>query len=1106
MSDLRGWLESHGLAKYVDTLAEHEIEVGDLSLLCEEDLERLGLPLGPRKRLLAAARRLAGGAPVQPQSPEPAAGGAERRQLTVMFCDLVDSVALGERMEVEDYRELLARFRGAVVDAIKRFDGFVARHQGDGVLVYFGFPHAREDDVERAVRAALAVVGAVETLDHPYDAIPTVRIGIATGDTVVGDVLATGASERAELAALGPTPNLAARLQGRAEPNGIVVSETTARLVSGFFALDALPAASLKGISGPRPAFRVCAERSGETRFSARTAGGLNPFVGRAEDLELLRRRWDRAREGHGQVVLIVGEAGIGKSRLLRELAETVRQSGEVVQLQCSPFLETSALHPVIAAFERVLGTAPATGGAQRLDRLRAHLVDLGEPGEESLALLAQLLSIPLPRLPAAIEVLDAPQRREQTLRVLTNYARRLAARSPTLLAYEDLHWADPSTRELLGRLVDDAERERVLIVATTRPGLEAPWSDLAHVRVLTLSRLERAESEALARTVAAIDAGLPSRLVDTILERAGGNPLFIEELTRAVVQSGAARGSEEHAVPATLQDSLMARLDALARGKPVAQCAAVIGREVPHSILESVWEGTGDDLAAGLAELEAAGLLAQRGEDPSLTHVFKHALVRDAAYGNLLRTRRAALHARTAASLERLAPETAQTRPELLAHHFGEAGLVEQAIEYWHRAARRSLDRSADAETIAHVNRALTLVESLPESEAREHRELDLRLILGPALMNALGSGSAEVGATYQRARALSERIGDVQQRFTAAWGLWLHLQMGGRFDAAREQAERVVALGQEIPDSTYLLQGLHAAWTTEEGIGNHSRALEHAEAGVAIYDRERHRRTAALYGDHDAGVCGRAHLAYGRWFVGRPDGAVSAIDAAIELGEAIAHPRSLALAQCSGAIVHQLRREPRHVLRHSRALMETSTRHGLQAWTANAEIFFGWSIATLEGSTRGIDTMRAALERRETMGSVFRQTYYLAMFAELLGRLGDAREAMAATGRAVRLLERTGERRWAPLVYRVQADLLLERGDDVRAETNLRTALEIARNNGALSLELPVACRLARLWNERGRSDEARALLESVYARFAEGHDTPDLVEAKALLGALA
>jgi class 3 adenylate cyclase len=564
----------------------------------------------------------------------PSTRNAERRQLTVMFCDLVGSVELGEQLDLEDYRDLLGRFRNAVVGAVERSNGFVARHQGDGVLVYFGYPQAHEEDAQQAVRAGLDIVQSVKSLEHPYDVTAAVRVGIATGTAVVGDLLETGASS--EQAALGQTPNLAARLQGEAEPNSVVISDTTKALTAGLFEFKVLPARAVKGISDPVTPYQVLTEVRGQSRFAARSGSHLSPFVGREEELELLTRRWSRAKAGRGQVVLTVGEAGIGKSRLMQQLLEHIgTDSHETISVQCSPYHESSALYPVISAFERELEFAQAnTEGAHRLAALQRHLAVTAKADELTLGLFAHFLSIPTEVGVGSIEAMDTAQRRERTLQALVDYVRKRAERAPLLCAFEDVHWADPTTRELLGRLVEAIESESVLLIATTRPGFEAQWADLAHVQVLSLSRLGPEAGVELARAVASTMAGLANNVVEAVLSRAEGNPLYIEELTRTMAQS-AESVTPNRGIPATLQDSLMARLDASQIGKNVAQCAAVIGREFKQHLLSKVWEGSSERLTEGLNALDQAGLILRRGEGGLAQYIFKHALIRDTAYAS---------------------------------------------------------------------------------------------------------------------------------------------------------------------------------------------------------------------------------------------------------------------------------------------------------------------------------------------------------------------------------------------------------------------------------------------------------------------------------------
>ncbi len=804
MNEIGSWLEGHGLGKYATVFVENEIEVHDLVYLTEEDLEKLGLPMGPRKRLLGAIASANAPADEPPQSSEQAAGPVpeaprggtvERRQLTVMFCDLVGSVELGERMDVEEYRDLLDGFRTTVVEAVERFDGFIARHQGDGLLVYFGYPQAREDDAERAVRAGLAVVQSIVALEHPHDTDVKVRVGIATGLAVVGDVLSTGTTGHSELAALGSTPNLAARLQGEAPENAVLISDITHGLVSGYFTLETLPPRQLKGMSGQTALYRVKAARFGQTRFAARTNSRLSPFTGREEEMELLQRRWQQVENGRGQAVVLVGEPGIGKSRLLEQFRSQIAlRPHELLLLQCSPYLANSALHPVVQALEEALDFVNVRDSRERLSRLEEWLAETDPALADSAGLLADLLSIPTEgRYPEA-ETVDAQQRRENLLAWQVRYVQTLSRRAPVTCIFEDLHWADPSTRELLGQLVEAIEEARVLVICTARPGFDAAWSDFAHVHLMNLSRLSRDESERLAASVVEASSVRAPELLEDIVSRAGGNPLFIEELTRAVMQSRSDKG-EERAVPATLQDSLMAGLDALELGKQVAQWGSVIGREFSEDILREAWDGDDEALLKGLEELHQSGLLYRRSDGPRGIHRFKHALVRDAAYDSMLKSLRQSLHGKVLSALEELRPDTAR---EILAHHASEGHLIEKALEYWEQAGRAAAARSANQEAIEHYRRGIALIEEagteMPTSE------LALRSALSPLLMMEEGDASKSAEEAFEKSLALADRLQSPPDvKFPLAWGLWyLHMQRG---DRAQVEALRWAQVLEHLP-----------------------------------------------------------------------------------------------------------------------------------------------------------------------------------------------------------------------------------------------------------------------------------------------------------------
>ena len=1102
------WLEQLGLGEYAEAFNENAVDWKTLPGLDHELLKEVGVKaVGHRVAILKAIESLN----VEPEtahdaasvaSPPTPAAEAERRQLTVMFCDLVGSVELGERLDVEDYRDLLARFRNAVVSAVGRYDGFVARHQGDGVLVYFGYPQAHENDAEQAVRAGLEVVRVVAELEHPFEVESKIRVGIATGPAIVGDVLSTGASDRSELAALGATPNLAARLQGEAEPNTVVISEGTQALTTGLFRLEALPARALKGISNEVTPYRVGSEVRGQSRFAARSGTRLSPFVGREEELELLTRRWSRVKEGRGQVALIIGEAGIGKSRLFERFRELVGpEPHEVIQLQCSPYHESSALYPTITAFDRALGFHEVSESTARLDSLRQHLRNMGHADEDALGLLAHMLSLPTEGRFPGIEALDPQQRRQQILWTLVNYVNQRAAMLPTLCAFEDVHWADPSTLELFGQLVESIEGARVLLIATTRPGFEAAWADMPHASVLSLSRLARDECEQLARGVATRMATLSAELVDDILSRASGNPLFIEELTRTIAQS-----SEGATVPATLQDSLMARLDASETGKAVAQCAAVIGRSFERGVVAGAWDGSPERLSEGLNALEQLGVLTRQGENELARYTFKHTLVRDAAYGSLLREHRASLHARVAAAIESSAPGAGETQPELLAIHYTEAGLTQQAVSCWLRAGRRAAEASADREAVTQLETGLELLTTLPDTKEKAELELQSRLQLGSVLSNTIGTAAAGTKKVYEAARKLADRVGAPEEKFAALWGLWHHYHMRGDLDEERRAADEVVKLGARLTNSGLVLQAHHVVWGVQHALGNFAVALEHADKGVSTYDLDQHRHHAFIYAGHDPGVCAGITLASVLWFLGFPDQALRRAEWALALAHSVAHPMSLAHAYWWSAIVSKFCGKHRDAIELAEAMGRYASEHALGVWITNATIVRCWAHAAGEDDVPVIDELASAVEDRRRRGMKLRVPLDLTMLAEAYAGAGRTDDAMKAIDEALEVAASTGERRWDTFALLVKAELLSQ--DPKRlaeSESTFRVAIDVARQQGAKTGELRAATGLARLMARRENMEEARKTLAPIYDWFTEGFDTADLTEAKALLDQL-
>ena len=755
--DVGGWLRRLGLEQYEASFRENKIDDTVLPRLTAEDLKDLGVGfVGHRRKLLdaIAAVRAEASAPT-PLSDAPLATDkaaqdtAERRQVTVMFSDLVGSTALSARMDPEDLREVISAYQKCVAETVRRCGGFVAKYMGDGVLIYFGYPQAHEDDAERAVRAGLQLIAAVTALNSPVSL--QTRVGIATGLVVVGDLIGSG--EAQEHGIIGETPNLAARLQGVAEPNMVVIAEGTRRLLGNLFELEDLVAKDLKGIVGPVRAWAALRASSAEGRFEALHTAGLTALVGREEELELLLRRWSRAKRGEGQVVLLSGEAGIGKSRLTASLMERlVSEPHTRLRYFCSPQHTDSAHYPVIGQMERAAGFVYDDTPQTKLDKLDAVLADTSTRMEDA-ALFAEMLSLPNDGRYPALD-LEPQQRRQKTLEALTAQVEALSRQNPLLMIFEDAHWTDPTSLETFGRAVDRVRSLPVLLIVTFRPEFEPAWIGRPYVTALTINRLAPRDIEAMIDGVVG-NKFIPTSVRHDIIERTDGIPLFVEEMTKAVLEAGSEGGAERTvasipsptlSVPASLQASLMARLDRLGPAKEVAQIGAAIGREFSYALLSAVATKPEPELASALDRLIGAGLLFRQGVLPHASYLFKHALVRDAAYGTLLREPRRALHARIAEAIESYFPDIADSQPELAARHYTEAGLIEKAVYLWGKAGHRSLERSSLVEAIEQLTRALAQIETLPSSPALRQEEIKLQVALVPPLLNVKGFAAAEI------------------------------------------------------------------------------------------------------------------------------------------------------------------------------------------------------------------------------------------------------------------------------------------------------------------------------------------------------------------------
>ena len=1101
--DLAEWLRALGLEQYEDAFRDNEIDWKVLPSLTADDLKEIGVvPVGHRRRLLDAIAAL--GAAEATSAPAPAAaGGAERRQLTVMFCDLVGSTSLATRFDPEDLREVIGAYHRCVADTVARYAGFVAKYMGDGVLVYFGYPEAHEDDAERAVRAGLAIIDAVGRLATPEPL--NVRLGVASGLVVVGDLIGEGAAQ--ERGVVGETPNLAARLQALATHGTLIIAETTRRQIGALFEVEDLGSLPLAGFAEPQRAWRVVGESGVVSRFEA-LRSRATPLVGRDEEIDLLLRRWQQAKAGEGRVVLVSGEPGIGKSRLTAELSQRIHgESHTRVRYFCSPHHQDSALYPFIVQLEHAAGFTRDDTAEERLGKLK-ELLAPAAPGDDEMALVAELLSLPN----SAADLNLSPQRKREMLFEALLHQLALSRIRPILLVFEDAHWIDPTSRELLDLILNRVSRLPVLLIVTFRPEFQHGWSGQSQVMVMALNRLGGHDGAALVEHLAG-NAGLAREAVDEIVERADGVPLFVEELTKAVLESGdpsdrvaavlAASPSPAVSIPATLHASLIARLDRLGpSAKEVAQIGAILGREFGYDLIEPVAHRPAVELTVALDRLEAAGLLFCRGIAPQSSYLFKHALVQDAAYSTLLRGRRQELHARVAAALEEHFGDLVQRQPELLAHHLTAAGDIERAVDQWLKAGRHAGGRLAHAEAIAHLERGLGLLGSLPETPARDAREIELQLALGVSSITVKGMTSPVVRQTYARAHELAERGGDERQLFEALYGRWQNIGASGMAVAARPLSDKLLQVTARGADDGLRLQAHHSAWTTRWVSGELAEAYAHTREGCRLYDPERHASHRHTYGGHDPGVC--AHMTGGQteWVLGYPDRAAASTGEGLALADRIAHPFSREVALEYAILLRVNRGEPELGLTYLSAA--TALRAEQRVASVIDPLFFQGAVQIAQGAPAD-----AAASLREgfapgRLGTLWRP-WGLCLLAQALTLQGSHDAALATLAEGFERIEASGERTWQAELHRIHGLVLRAQNQLDEAQASLQRALHVAQTQQAKSLELRAATSLARLWGEQGRRVEALELLAPVYGWFTEGFDTADLKEAKALLDQL-
>jgi class 3 adenylate cyclase/predicted ATPase len=1122
--DIATWLRELGLERYEQAFRDNDVDAKVLPHLTAEDLKEIGITsVGHRRSLLAAIQTL------RPETaiPEPEqlvatalpatepSREAERRQLTVMFVDLVGSTALSARLDPEDMREVIRAYQGCCTDAVERWDGHVAKYMGDGVLAYFGWPQAHEDEAERAVRAGLAITTAVGQLSLPGGGPLAARVGIATGLVMVGELIGEGAAR--EESVVGETPNLAGRLQTLAAPGSVVISQATRRLLGGLFALAALGPRRLKGFAEAVSAWRVIGESEAEGRFEALHGERLTPMVGREHELGILRERWAWAKDGEGQVVLLAGEAGIGKSRLIRALRERLGAEPHVaISHFCSPHHSNSALYPFIAQLERAAGLKADDRAAAKLTKLEALLGQATSALDEAVPLIAALLGIPVGERYPALS-LEPRRQKQRTLQVLLEQLAGLARQRPVLELYEDVHWIDPSSLELLDLLVERVRSLRVLAVLTFRLEFQPSWSGHAHITTLTMGRFSRRQGADLVAGVTG-DKPLPPEIVEQIVARADGVPLFVEELTKTVLESSLLTDAGDHwalsgplpplAIPTTLHDSLMARLDRLAPVKEIAQTAAVIGREFPHQLLAAVAPISANLLGDALEQLVASELVFRRGTPPAATYSFKHALVQDAAYQSLLKSRRQQLHGRIAEALEQQFSETTEAQPELLARHLTEAGLTERAIAYWRRAGELAASHSADVEAVAHLSRGLKLLATLPATPEHLEEELMLRLAIGGPLIATEGHAAPGVERSYNRASALCEQLDRSAELFPVLRGLWNYHLVRGELRRAHDLAERLVAVAEDQGTAVHRALARRTLGTTLLILGRFADAIASLNEGIAIDDAVaawEDPTHLVLYTERASVAC-RLYSAWAHWFLGFPDRAMEMMNAALVLSQRLSHFYSLTFALVWTSILHDLRGEFDSAQGRAEAAIDLANEHRLQQSLAGGIIGRGFALTGLGQEAEGISQLRAGLAAWNGVGAHLLDTQWLGFIAGAQIQATRFNDALATLDRAVEAGAATGECHYQAELCRLRGIVLAKAGEHDGAASWFHRAIGAAQNQQARSLELRAATSLARLWRDQGKRAEAYDLLAPVYGWFTEGFDTADLKEAKALLDELA
>ena len=1112
--DLIEWLNKHGLGQYAQAFAENNIDYALLPDLTEADLKTLGLSLGHRKALLKAIEAesvrsrlseasVAGSAAA---SITPSQREAEHRHITVWFCDLVDSTRLSEILDPEDLQVVITAYRDACSAAIRRYGGWVARYMGDGVMAFFGWPHAHEDDAIRAVHAALEAISAIAAIDGPIAL--AARIGVSSGPVVVGAIGSPGDSSSID--AVGETPNIAARLQTLATPNTVLISETTRRLLAGAFECHDLGRHELKGVTRRLQIYRVLGAKTLPSRFDAAHSESLTPLVGRSTELSMLLDRWNKVKEGDGQVVLLSGLPGVGKSRLIHELKMQIDAEPHfLLNHQCSPYHSQSAFFPIIEHIERVAHIMPRESDDEKLEKLRACLPAVYGGDADPIALIANLLSLQNHGR-SDFSRLTPQQVKNKTVSTLVDILLAFSSELPTLCIFEDVHWIDPSTLELLELAISRIDHARILLVISYRPDFRPTWFTRSNVTVHSLTRLSRSEVAGMVEAICLREQRMLQPILAQIIEKADGLPLFIEELTNSILASMRNRISDSNGkqaanqtmlkVPESLYDALMERLDRVPQGRRLTQTAAAIGRDFSYELLALACPIDEDDLQLTLARLEDADIIYRVGISPQVQFAFKHALLRDAIYSSLLKSSRRQMHAELADILEAHFPAVLETQPEILAHHCSEAGRHQSAVHYWFRSGQRALAHSANIEAIAHLRKALESLTALPDTADRARQEIELQLALGIPLIAVRGYAAEETREAFARARTLCLQTERAEEYFQALYGLWGHSWMSGKNNQALNMADEFLARSKSSANPVPLMVAHRVMGSTLLSIGQFEQSRQHFEESIALSKSTAQQSLYSRYmvEPHTASLL---LLSWDLWILGFPQQSLRRVSEALAIARELDQPYSIAFSYYMMSVVHLFRGEPAEALSNAEASLDVSREQRFSLYVLLSRLSRGYALGSLGRLDEARTEIQLGLADIRDKGVGFMLPMMDSWLADVLAQSGENDSALSLIERTMADLDDVSGRSWESQLHLRKALILLaidpNRANE--AQSHLIKAIEIARLQNAKSFELRAATSLATLLNSQGKNDEARHWIEPVYQWFREGHDTHDLKQAR-------